>query len=189
MKTLKTLAIAALALVAQATVATPLTLSYQVTNLGSSYQYDFNLVLDNHDNSWAAGEQWDWLVFGDRVGGGSNAEAIKCVDWTWISLAAGSTSTCSSGAHQGNTLGLGGNGVILPGWSPTAVGQSLSWSGKTSTLVSPDNMYWSSLITGGGAQTVQFEKAKNTANLPEPASLLLFSLGLISLGLCRRLKS
>ena len=57
--------------------ATPLGLNYSVTSLGSWYNYDFELILDNNDGSWAAGQGWNWLIFGDQVAGDSPLSAQK----------------------------------------------------------------------------------------------------------------
>lgn len=189
MKTTKILAAAALFASTQACLAIPLTLNYQVTNLGSTYQYNFDLVLDNHDNSWTAGQQWDWIVFGDRVGGFPNAEAITCSNWVWGSSETGVAGACSSGFHQGNAVAFGANGVTLPGWMPAFIGDTLSWSGTSTTLVADGDMYWSPVITGNGATGGgTFNLANRTSSVSEPSPLLLLSVGLLGLGAMRRKK-
>ena len=40
--------------------ATPFTVYYDVTDLGGSYQYDIDVVLDNNDGSWSSGQEFDW---------------------------------------------------------------------------------------------------------------------------------
>ena len=45
--------------------ATPLRLDYSVTDLGGGlYDYNFILVLDNNDSSWAAGQNFNWIIWG-----------------------------------------------------------------------------------------------------------------------------
>jgi hypothetical protein len=185
MKITRLFAMAALCMASQLSFAIPLTLNYQVTDLGSTYQYDFDLVLDNNDSTWAAGQQWDWIVFGDRVGGFPNAEAIPCSAWTWGVSDPGVGATCSSGFHQGNTIQYDGS-VSLPGWMPMMIGDSLSWSGTSSILVATGDMYWAALISNVSGSTNQFNQA---VNVPEPTPFLLLGLGLLSLGLVRRRKA
>lgn len=189
MKTTKVLVAAALWAGAQTCLALPITLNYQVTNLGSIYQYDFDLVLDNHDNSWTLGQQWDWIVFGDRVGGYPNAEAITCLDWIWGTSDPGVLGACTWGYMSGNTVAFGDGHVLLPGWTPAFIGDTLSWSGTSTTLVADGSMYWSTLQASNGAKTGEFLLANRVSNVSEPSSLLLISLGLIGLGVMRRKKA
>jgi hypothetical protein len=36
-----------------------------VDNGDGTYSYGFDLVLDNNDGSWQAGQGFDWIIFGD----------------------------------------------------------------------------------------------------------------------------
>lgn len=187
MKFIKLLAGAAVCLLASSSFAIPLTLNYQVTNLGSTYQYNFDLVLDNHDNTWVLGHQWDGIVFGDRKGGPQQPGTIPCNDWIWGDSDPGVSkyTSCTGGAHQGPTL-IYGTSASLPGWAPTHIGDVLSWSGTSKTLVADGDMFWFPLNKSPWVIGQFYYQANNTSNLPEPGSLLLFALGLIGLGFIRR---
>ena len=176
--------------------ATPLTMSVDTTNLGGSYVYDFTLILDNHDNSWVSGNQWDWIVFGDNDydnnynGFDMNGGLAGGIDWTTLSSSSHIDSiTTTVGVHNGPTLAISSNSVVLPGWLPTFVGDSISWTGTSSVHIASDEMVWSSLIVGGGAEAVYYEQAKQVS-VPEPGVFSLIASGLIGfIGFARRSKS
>lgn len=177
--------------------ATPLRMDYTTTALGGgTYHYDFTLTLDNHDSSWAAGNTWDWINFGDTdfdastyVGFDIDGSGGVSADWTTLSAPSGfSIGGPSGGGHNGPYLQFGSS-VLLPGWMPTFVGESISWSGTSGVFIPSGDLYWSSLVTGGGASTVMFEQA-NQAPIaaPEPPLLALIGAGLIGIGLSKRKK-
>lgn len=181
-----------LSLVAAGTAwATPLTMEYTKSSAGAGlYRYDFSLTLDNHDGSWSAGQEWDWIIFGDQLG------------WTWNTLSFAAPIggiTISSGGHAGPTLMMASNGVSLPGWRPLAIGEDITWSGTSSLDVADGLMKWSSIVTSGGAAYVNFEQAWRAGTLPgttpgttpgnsvpEPSALALAGLALAGLALTRR---
>jgi len=50
--------VSALVMASSASHATPLILDYTIQDIGAGkYKYDFELVLDNHDATWVAGQQ------------------------------------------------------------------------------------------------------------------------------------
>ena len=168
-------------------MATPLTMEYAVTDLGTGlYQYDFELILDNHDGSWVSGNEWDWITFADAPVG-STSPLADFSNFVATDLPAGSILTNSSGGHNGPTLALTNGSAGLPGWVPAAIGESLLWSGTSATFLGQGDLLWSSLITGGGASSVSFEVANLVSyTAPAPTVLGLMSIGLLSVGAATR---
>jgi hypothetical protein len=166
--------------------ATPLTLDYTVidTGLGTSrYLYNFDLVLDNHDNSWFAGQQWDWIIFGDRNYYPINPSFAGTGHWNWLSYDSIITPGSTSGGHNGPSLGINSNYVLLPGWNPASIGSTLSWSGTSDVMLTQGMLLWSSIQTKN-TPIVQFEVAnmnQNPVPVPEPSSMFLVVSGLLGL--------
>ena len=167
--------------------ATPLRMDYTTTDLGGSYLYDFTLTLDNHDGSWALGKQWDWINFGDTdyaastyVGFDIDGSGGVSADWTTLTTSSGdfSISGPSGGSHNAPYVQFGSN-ILIPGWMPSSVGESFSWSGTSGVYIDPGDLYWSSLITAGGASLVQFEQANHITSVPEPSISTLLASGLL----------
>ena len=169
-------------------MATPLTMEYAVTDLGTGlYQYDFELILDNHDGTWVSGNEWDWIIFGDVPYDDRPSPIADFSNFVATDLPTGSFLTGSSGGHNGPTLAIGDNSVSLPGWTPTAIGESLLWSGTSATFLDQSELLWSSLITGGGAQYVSFEVANLVSyTAPAPTVLGLMSIGLLGVSAATR---
>src|SRR4051812_30981296 len=99
--------------------ATPLRMDYSVTPGVGLFNYHFTLSLDNHDGTWAAGQGWRWLIFGDVPSGLSPLTGF-IGDPTSISGGPWTSFTTTGGAHNGPTLNS-----VLDYWIPTAVGQTV----------------------------------------------------------------
>lgn len=177
-------------------IATPLTMEYAKTSVGiGQFKYEFTLTLDNHDSSWAAGQEWDWIVFGANDSGDSyksfdtNGGAFGGLDWATLGFAAPiSEIPTTTGWINGPTLAILTNSVVFPGWMPLAQGDELTWSGTSSIDFADGEMRWYSLVKGGGASPVVFEVAReaSTNGVPEPGSLALIGAAFGALALSRR---
>ncbi len=172
--------------------ASPLTLNYTVQPyvLPGYNLYNFSLTLDNHDGTWASGQQWDMIIFGDEA----NAVSPFFLDWHYISYDPIIYPASSGGSHNGPTLLINPTlepytpGVLfgsLPGWEPTAIGDTLQWSGFSSKLLGQGDLLWSTLVGSDVNQRALFDVAQlNELNpAPVPGALPLFASGLSVLGL------
>ena len=168
MKTVRyLLVLSAVLVICAGATATPLTMEWQVTDMGGGmYDYEFWLTLDNHDNSWNPGQGWGWLIIGDAesqdsplydfAGDYGDMPIGPWDEWGW-----------SWGYHNGPTLHY-----VLDCWFPTQVGETLYFSGTSSVLMHDGEMLWSSIYTQGGASNVEFEVAKY---IPAPGALALLA--------------
>ncbi|MBS0195996.1 MAG: hypothetical protein JSR77_04485 [Planctomycetes bacterium] len=140
------------ALMCSTALATPLTLSYQVEPIGGGLlRYHFTLTLDNHDGTWANGQSFNWITWGDVAGPG----ATNLPDFVGDPPAPdpfndpGEGFTTSGGGHNGPTLLDFGTNFDFHGWVPTAIGDSLVWSGTSAIDLQTGDMLWSNLIGTG----------------------------------------
>jgi hypothetical protein len=160
--------VAAAALTSTA-AATPLLMEYMATDIGGGlYDYEFYFTLDNHDGTWNAGNGWAWVIIGD-----AQSQSSPLYDWDGdegdFPVGPWTYWTSSSGYHNGPTLGY-----VLDYWVPEKVGDQLYFSGTSSVYLKQGEMLWSSIVTTGGAQIVEWEVA---TLIPGPASLALLALG------------
>src|SRR5258708_12216796 len=137
--------ITALAAMAGTASATPVRLDYCVTGLGGGqFRYVFTLTLDNNDNSWAAGQGFGWIIFGDANSGTSPLNDFV-----------GDTSTLPAGPFtQFQGTGGGHNRPPLgpvswppPHYPPTlsvpaAVGDQITRGGTASEDLPQGQMLW-----------------------------------------------
>ena len=166
--------------------ASPLDLDYSVTQNGSVYDYNFTLVLDNNDNSYAAGQGWNWITFGDEQSAQSPLSDFAIT--SAFPLGPFTNMTSSGGYHNGPTF-LDFNYQIDDfglGWVPSGVGDSLSWSGTSSTLLSQGQLLFSTLVTTNGAVAANFQVA-NEYSVPDGGTTITMLGGaLVGLAALRR---
>ncbi|MCH7902970.1 MAG: PEP-CTERM sorting domain-containing protein [Armatimonadetes bacterium] len=166
--------IAALALLPNRAQATPLRLDYTIQDIGGGlFDYEFFLTVDNNDNTYAAGQGWRWLIFGDVPSGAPPLTSftgdlgdMPVGPWTFYGT--------TSGGHNGPNLGF-----VLDFWIPTGIGDSLFWSGTSTAVVPEGDLDWSTIAgTLNGGVVADFEHAHL---VPEPASLSVLALGALAL--------
>ena len=170
--------------------ATPLRLDYSIAetsdliggfDFGTYYRYDFTLVLDDNDGSWVAGQEFDWFVFGDGPTG-------SAFDSTWDWHIPGDPTLyqhSTSGGHNGPTIGYAGS-VVLPGFAPTALGESIEFSFRSRTFLGAGDLLWSNLVSSPGATNASFATANYISAVPLPASGLMLLAGLGAAAAARR---
>lgn len=183
----------ALGLGATAAQATPLSLTYQLGDAGNGeYRYDFRLTLDNNDGSWVLGDQYDWIIFGDRKGSYAADSGFCPITCSFENFTLKTTGLDgefrvmnSYGGHQGPMLQWG-DSPLLPGWMPSAVGAYTDWSFVSSIYLPQGQLYWHALFTTQW-DPVPFTLATQvTADVPEPGLLPLLGLALLGAGAWRR---
>jgi len=156
-------------------VALPLQLEYGVNQLsGNVYRYDFFLKLDNHDNSWIAGQGWRGIIFGDAFQTASplanfsgNLQSFSGGPWTGFELA--------SGDHNGPALS-----PFLDFWVPANVGDSVHWSGFSSANLTQGQLFFSTLAStqNNGLRAIMQEAERIVVVIPEPSTIAMMLIGL-----------
>jgi hypothetical protein len=164
-----------------------LELDYSVTpKAGNLFHYDFTLRLANQDNSWAPGQQWDWITFGDADFPGPSPISDF---FNFASSDPQASLTFSGGGHNGPTIAYGPNSVVLPGWEPSAIGATLMWSGDSVTRLGAGQLLFSTLVTGNGAVRSDFQVANLVSGaVPEPATwaMMIGGIGMVGGAMRRR---
>jgi hypothetical protein len=185
MKTLRILAAACTLFVAGSAMATPLRMDYSTAEISpGSYQYNFLLTLDDHDNSWKPSQSFGWLVFGD----GRFASTLPDfkVDPKSLPVGPWASTSRTTGGHNGPNFAF-----VLNTWLPTSVGDSLQWSGTSSFDVAEGDLLFSTLFGANNPVLADFEIAHKDlgatpSDVPEPASFALLALGAGALAAVRR---
>jgi len=143
-----------------------LQLDYTVTADGPGlYLYNFQLELTNADSSWSAGQGWGWITFGACEGCNS-----PLTDWNGISVDSPYINFGnSSGYDNGPTLQ-----PVLTYWVPTAVGDTLNWSGTSTADLGQGQLLYTTLLQENGAEAELFQVADDLSSpVPEPGSFSL----------------
>ena len=158
-----------------------LNLEYIKTNLGGgTYQYDFKLILTNADNSYSAGQGWNWIIFGDIPSATSPLSDFNLLSETFPNPNMGFSS--SSGGHNGPTF-IDSINFSTDGWIPNFVGDFVTWSGTSGSDIPDGSLLFSTLVPINGANVADFQVANA---VPEPTSMGVMSLAFAGLCLVRR---
>jgi hypothetical protein len=142
-----------LAALASSAGASPLTMTFCVENLpNAQYRYTFTLTLDNHDNTWHPGNGFGigGIVFADSPNGPAVLDDFV-VDVASFPIGPWTSYSPISGGHNGtNLLPIAWSqppyNIIY--WTPTAIGQTLTWRGTSSHLTM--QLQWSALFATAG---------------------------------------
>lgn len=170
--------------------ATPLRLDYTVEDLGGGlFDYDFRLVVDNNDESYAPGQVWNWIIFGDIPGTSGNTPSPLT---NWVGDLSNSSPfitsfSSSGGGHNGPTIyGTDDEftNSVLAVWRPNGVGDSLQWSGTSTANLLQGDLLFSTLQARLSESPpvdfgvrADFEVANRVSSLepetvPEPSTIL-----------------
>ena len=157
--------------------ATPFTVYYDVTDLGGSYQYDIDVVLDNNDGSWSSGQEFDWFSFGNQTDDIEVEGAFGDPVLSGVPVPFSVTQT--SGGANGPTLCVDTCSVGDGGYVPS-LNETFSFTILASTFLGAGELLWSNLsATGGNASQYNIAVLGDPmSEVPLPAGALLFLTGL-----------
>ena len=155
--------------------ASPIRLDYTINSVENDrYNYEFTMVLDNADGTWRSGQRFGAIRFGSQ-GGDQTSVPLTNFVFDQSDLPVGPF-TATRSATQVSGPGLTG---ITQLWTPTAVGQSLSWSGTSDAFLEQGELYWRPHSTFGRSGGIQLQVANHLNPIPEPGTLALAGTGLL----------
>ena len=140
--------------------AVPMTLNYTVTPQPASnnFRYDFQLLVDNNDNSFQNGQGWAWLIFADQDGNGNNGTLLQNSALVGAAPGPWTTLGTTSGGHNGRSFNY-----VLDYWYPTGIGDQLTWTVTATNYIRQTELTWSTLQrTGSGTVSANFAVAVGT---------------------------
>ena len=153
----------------------PLNLTYSVTQeAGGLYDYSFALTLDNHDNTWTAGQGWGWIIFGDTAW--PTPSPIADFAMTSANPAPFDSYSYSFGGHNGPSFIFSGGSFAY--FTPTAVGDKMTWTGTSATNVAPSDMFFSTLNSIDGGERADRQGANLVSSVPEAGEPAMLAAGL-----------
>ena len=173
--------------------AAPMSITYSAVDAGESlWAYEFVVEFDNNDGTWAPGQKFDYLTFGNEQSATGQYGAFG--DWTWTAIPAIASPNFATGTFNGPTLNFCVTGISCKtsfkdgAWIPQSTGEILFFSGLSSTFIG-DTILWSVLKTSGG-QLIRFESSAygasyeaNVLPTPLPPALALLLSALAGLGI------
>lgn len=162
--------------IATPSFSTPLSLNYQITpTIDDKYEYSFSLILDNNDDSWSLGQGFGWLVFGDsQIINTSPFADFKQTNYLLAEMGPWTKIEQTTGGHNGPNFAY-----VLDLWYPTTIGDMLSWSGTSKTLLAPGSLLFSTIQGTPDIVRANFEVATDTTPVPEPTTIILLTIGIL----------
>ena len=156
-------------------------LDYTTADIGGGlFKYDFKLSVNNQDNTYFNGQNFNWIIFGDTVGP-SPISDFSLDSETFSNPNILFTST--TGGHNGPTF-LDTKNLII-GWVPTGVGDFVTWSGTSANNVT-SGLLFSNLIGNGNVSEFVPAQYNSSVAVPEPTSFAVLGLGALGMAFARR---
>jgi hypothetical protein len=155
---------AALFAAAGAVQAQPLRMDFDVGVVSPGlYSYSFTITVDTTTASWNPGMGWSWLNFGSGRRSSFLPTSPNFAMTSPFPVGPWTTLTSVGGSNNGPMFGPASPTTY---WIPTAVGESISWTGTSSVYVDAPEMRWSTVLQTGGATVVSFPAANRVSTGP-----------------------